>query len=114
MNSLSLFQATTPLSPVMEQIMIAVFVVIFIAILLASRRAKRAPTQPVAYNARTSLIFSAILIVWGGAIWFAILLTQRYDNLLAIVAASSLLCIGLYYLFMGLRKRGNNGAGGAE
>jgi cytochrome bd-type quinol oxidase subunit 2 len=100
-----------PQSPVMQQVMIAVFVAIFIALVLVSRRAKGAPAKTAAYNARTGLIFSAILVVWGGAIWFAILMSQRYDNLLAIVAASSLLCIGLYYLFKGLRRSGNNGAG---
>jgi hypothetical protein len=114
MNTLSIFQAVTPLSPVMEQVMIAAFVAVFIALVLASLRAKRATTQTAAYNARTGLIFSVTLIVWGGAIWFAILMTQRYDNLLAIVAASSLLCIGLYCLLMVLRKRDKNGAGDTE
>jgi heme/copper-type cytochrome/quinol oxidase subunit 3 len=114
MNPMSILQAARPLSPITEQVMVAVFVVIFIALILASLRAKRAPTQTAAYNARTGLIFSVILIVWGGAIWFAILTTRRYDNLLAIVAASSLLCIGLYSLVMALREKGKKGAGGAE
>jgi len=110
MIPLSILQAATPPSPVTEQVMIGVFVVIFIAIILASLRAQRAHTRTAAYNARTGLIFSVILIVWGGAIWVGILTTGRYDNLLAIVAASSLLCIGLFSLVMALRKKGKNGA----
>jgi hypothetical protein len=82
--------------------------------LLASRRLKRGAAQPTgAYAARTGLIFSVICIIWGGAIWVAILMAQRYDNVLAMVAASSLLCIGLYSLIMSLRKRGHHGGGGA-
>ena len=113
MHPLAILQLETPLSPVSERVMVAVFVAIFIAILLASRRLKRSAAQPTgAYAARTGLIFSVICVVWGGAIWVAILMAQRYDNVLAMIAASSLLCIGLYYLVKGLRNRGHNGGRG--
>ena len=98
----------------MQQALVAVFVAIFVVVVVASRRLKRGAARTAAYNARTGLIFSVICIVWGGAIWFAILMTRRYDGLLAMAAASSLLCIGLYSLVTGLRKRGKNGAGGAS
>jgi hypothetical protein len=106
MNPLIILQSATPLSPVMQQVLVAVFVAIFVVALLASRRLKRSAEQTTAtYKARTNLIFSIICIVWGGAIWFVILWTRRYDNVLSIVAASILVCVGAYSLVMSLRKR---------
>jgi hypothetical protein len=106
MNLLAVLQSATPLSPIVEQILVGVFVTIFIVFLLSSRRLKRGASQNTAtYNARTGLIFSVICIVWGGALWFVILWTQRYDNVLAIVGASTLTCVGVYSLAMSLRKK---------
>lgn len=106
MNQLLIFQTETPQSPIWTPVLYVVFVVIVISFVTLLRRVKRAPTQTAEYNIKSGIIASIICIVWGGGIWLIMLATQRFDNLLAIIAASFLLCTGLYSLFMVLKKRG--------
>jgi hypothetical protein len=58
----------------------------------------------VANPARTNIISSSFCILWGGTIWFLILRSRRFDNNFAMVMATLLVCLGVYYLVRSLRR----------
>jgi hypothetical protein len=53
---------------------------------------------------KLDLTFSIILIIWGGALWFFIVRSRLYDNVLAIIFASINGVIGVVYLIKSIRR----------
>ena len=98
-------QSAAPPSLAIQLTLVAVMVATFVVVWFASRRLRRGLRQSLVTNkSRTNLIFSIICILWGGAVWFLIISSKRYDNVLAIVMASILVCMGVYSLIKALLK----------
>lgn len=53
---------------------------------------------------KLNLTFPIILIIWGGALWFLIIRSRLYDNVLAIIFAGINLVIGVVYLIKSVRR----------
>jgi hypothetical protein len=53
---------------------------------------------------KLDLTFSISLIIWGGALWFLIIRSRLYDNVLAIIFAGINLVIGVVYLIKSVRR----------
>jgi len=53
---------------------------------------------------KVNLTFPIILIIWGGALWFLIIRSRLYDNVLAIIFAGINLVIGVVYLIKSVRR----------
>jgi hypothetical protein len=53
---------------------------------------------------KLDLTGSIVLIIWGGALWFLVIRSRLYDNVLAIIFAIINVVIGVVYLIKSVRR----------
>jgi prolipoprotein diacylglyceryltransferase len=58
-----------------------------------------------AYPNHTAVVFSILMIVWGGGIWYLLISKNDYSNKFAMIMASLIACTGIGLLVISrLRK----------
>jgi hypothetical protein len=107
MNALFIIIDSEPVSLGFQLLLVAVMAVTALVCWLILRplmpKFRRWLSAP--HGVRTNLISAGILIVWGAGLWILIVTKHSYDNTLAMVAASVLLCVGIFSLVNTFRKR---------
>lgn len=107
MTDLLVIQGPEPPSRQFQLMLLAVGVVTVIVCWLILRpfipRYRRWLLSP--HPLRTNVILCCVSILWGGGLWALIVTQHSYDNIAAIIAASVLVCGGVFFLIKTLVRR---------
>jgi len=76
-------------------LVIAAIIVVLVKRPLTSKLSRWLLTHRLLVNRVAPFVF----IAWGGAIWALMILKGDFSNLIAIVAASVIICIGVFFFF---------------
>ena len=77
--------------------LLAIAAIIFVLIKRPNRRTLR--RWVLARQPMVDRVASLILVFWGGMIWLLMISKRDFSNVIAIVAASVLVCAGAFFLF---------------
>jgi predicted neutral ceramidase superfamily lipid hydrolase len=58
-----------------------------------------------AYPNHTAVVFSILMIVWGGGIWYLLISKNDYSNTLAMIMASLVACTGIGLLIISILRK---------
>lgn len=88
-----------------QVVVIGVMAVTAVIGVIAVRRLTPKLRRWLAPNRKTDIVFSVLMIIWGGGVWSLIVARKSYNNTFAVVMASFLLCFGLYILVTRLKAQ---------